>query len=98
MTVNQVRVVRNGDRYTKCASCRATADVMLINDAAVISTLRSVERYNDAGVLEVYEWADETASVISTCERHLALNERRATALESRTIDRRNGLVAGGAR
>lgn len=94
-TASTIRCVPNGDRHTKCASCRATATHLLFNDAAVITKLRSVERYNDAGVLEVYEWSETTPACVSTCGRHAALNERRAAEAQGRIIDRRNGLVAG---
>lgn len=76
---------RNQTRTLKCASCRTTATRVLANTDATVTTLRDCLVYGGKT-----EWADTSASQISTCERHLALNTRRVQQLEPVTIDRRH--------
>jgi hypothetical protein len=72
--VNEVTQSANQDRYMKCASCKATASRILVPEGVTITVPRGPvdERVQVT-----------TAAAISTCERHLPLNLRRAQTLES---------------
>lgn len=69
--------VRNQDRYMRCTSCKATADVMLISQTATITQ-----------VSPFYETETKTVQV-SACLRHIRINLARASKAQSitRTYD-----------
>jgi hypothetical protein len=85
----------NQDRYMKCASCRTTADYLIQNNEAVITTIRP-------GAEPTSQWVDgeqvfrddvrTEVGMISTCKRHAALNAKRAIEMRSltRTWDQDN--------
>lgn len=86
--MSKVIATANGDRYLKCTSCRATADLLLTNPEAVITKIRP-------GAEPTSEWIDGqqvfrdevtvTQATVSTCKRHAKLNAGRIEAAQSKT-------------
>lgn len=74
---NAISWTRNGDRFLKCASCRATAAFVVFAKGVTVTTL-----YDHGPVTK--PWS------VSTCQRHSALNIRRAKAARTKTVDKRS--------
>lgn len=77
----------NRDRFTKCASCKATADY-LISTGATITRIRPGAEPTSRWENGEQVYRDEiktTAVTFSTCKRHADLNTKRAAAAQSST-------------
>lgn len=63
---------RNTDRFTKCGSCRATADVLLTSTTETITC-------------QYPEGTDDFVKPmrVSACSRHVKINLKRAAAMRS---------------
>src|SRR5882757_11071213 len=73
-----VRQIPNHERYTKCASCRATATRCIFAEGHTVTRVVGgvAAGWNDPQLV-VSPWQ------VTTCERHAALNLRRAHAATS---------------
>ncbi len=76
----------NVDRYTRCASCRATADAILhaVNDDGTVRMTEKIERFAILEPVTIidgqYVRGDRVTQVpiqVSTCARHAVLNAKR---------------------
>lgn len=79
----------NRDRYTKCRSCKATADFLLTNPEAVITKIHPGAEPTSQWIDGQQVFRDEvtvTQATISTCKRHAKLNTARAEAAQSTTL------------